>query len=482
MNIIGLEVSTSAAKCILYNVEKGIIDAVSQPYKAEVSDIVSQDPEGIFQAALDVLRTIVQRTECPVAAIGLSGTWHSLLYLDRNRQPVGRIKTWADVAATDTVEELKAEPKFYKDFYHKTGCVLHALYPIWKLYHDKKTNPDALQEVVYLSSQIEYLFERLTGGQAVSKCTASGTGFFNINTLDWDDELLDLVGIKRSMFAELTEATFTLPLAPEIARQVGLPSGIPVTVGAADGALNQVGIGGAREGFMSFSVGTSSALRLVKPTPQLADDPSTWCYYLYNGKRIIGAATHSGNILSWFSERFFLDRQGKNFTLQDYDQFAAGVEPEDAPYFLPFLYGERCPGWEGKRRGGFMEISPQHNEAHLYYAILEGILFNLYHCYTILSNFGGEPAKVLLSGGIINSPFWRQMAADIFRRDLLVTGVVNESTVGGALFALQACGGIGQVEDYYVEPSHVLSPRSAQVDIYRKRFDKYLQLYEASRP
>lgn len=482
MNVIGLEVSTSAAKCILYNAETGIVDSVSQPYPAEVADIVSQDPEGIFQAALAVLRAIVQRNDRPVAAIGLSGTWHSLLYLDRHRQPVGRIKTWADVTATETVEALKAEPDFYREFYHKTGCVLHALYPIWKLYHDKKTNPEAFRDVVYLSSQIEYLFERLTGGQAVSRCTASGSGFFNIHTLDWDDELLALAGVKRSMFAELTEATFTLPLAPAIARAVGLPAGIPVTVGAADGALNQVGIGGAREGIMSFSVGTSAALRLVKPAPQLADDPSTWCYYLYNGKRIIGAATHSGNVLSWFAERFFFDRKGKTYSLQDYDQFAAAIEPEKAPYFLPFLYGERCPGWQGKRRGGFLEISPQHNEAHLYYAILEGILFNLYHCYTILASLGGQPAKVLLSGGIIKSPFWRQMAADIFQRDLLVTGVVDESTVGGALFALQAGGGIGQVEDYAVEPTRVLSPRSDKVDVYRKRFAKYLQLYEASRP
>lgn len=183
MNVVGLEVSTSAAKCILFSLEEGIIDTETVPYSKDVSDVVSQDPEGIFQAVLDALGAIVQRTDKDIAAIGLGGTWHSLLLLDRMRKPLGRIRTWADFAAASSIGALKEDSTFRDRFYQKTGCMVHALYPVWKFYHLRKVEPQLIRNMGFLSSQIEYVFENLTGAQALSKCTASGTGFFNIYTL-----------------------------------------------------------------------------------------------------------------------------------------------------------------------------------------------------------------------------------------------------------------------------------------------------------
>ena len=66
----------------------------------------------------------------------------------------------------------------------------------------------------------------------------------------------------------------------------------------------------------------------------------------------------------------------------------------------------------------------------------------MYQCYQILAEVGGTPDDVLMSGGILNSSLWSQMAADIFQREILATGVANDSTVGAALIALEAVGGL----------------------------------------
>lgn len=478
MNVVALEVSTSSAKCLLFSLREGIIQSYSVPFSEEVSDTASQDPKGVFAAAMEALTQVVRSTDRKIAAIGLGGTWHSMLLLDKGRRPLGRIRTWADISATPLVNKIKEEdPKRVRVCYHKTGCMVHAIYPAWKYLYLKETQPELVAKTAYLASQIEYVFERLTGKAYLSKCIASGTGFFNINTLDWDEDILREAGLDPGRLGELKKATDTAPLLPEIAAQVSLPSGIPVTVGCADGALNQVGIGGWRERVMSFSVGTSAAIRMVYPEPKIPEEPSTWCYYLDDGKRIAGAATQGAcNCLDWYLERV---QSGSD--AYDYQGFERGVREigiEKAPYFLPFLFGERCPGWREDRKGGFFDLEAAHTEYDLYYSVLEGTLFNIYQCYRILIELGGAPEEIIISGGIMNSEFWLQMAADIFGRELSTTGYTNDSTVGAALIALQAIGGVERIEDYLPPITGRIAPCPERRELYQKRFQRYLELYK----
>ena len=93
-------------------------------------------------------------------------------------------------------------------------------------------------------------------------------------------------------------------MTEEAAREMDLASGIPVVIGGSDGALNQIGAGAMEEGIMTLSVGTSGALRLASKVPVIPQEPSTWCYYLADGKRIAGAATAgAGNCVEWFVKR-----------------------------------------------------------------------------------------------------------------------------------------------------------------------------------
>ncbi len=482
VNVIGLEVSTSATKCIIYSSHEGIVESISMPYDKKVSDTVSQDPEGIFNCAMEALKKVVQSTDRKISAIGLGGTWHSLLLLDEGKNPLGRIRTWADSSAASSIESLKENEPLKKWFYNKTGCMVHALYPAWKIYHLQKTDPETIKKTHHISSQMEYVYQRLTGDSAVSMCTASGTGLFNIHDLDWDDEILNYVGVDRSEMGNLKEASHAMPLLDEISEAVGLPKGIPVTVGSADGAMNQVAIGGGRKGIMSFSIGTSAAIRMLYDEPVLPENPSTWCYYLANGQRIAGAATQACNNLDWFADGL-IKTPGEKPDYKLYDEAASKIDIfdiEDAPYFLPFVFGERCPGWNENRRGGFHNIDYPHDRVHLYYSVLEGILFNVYQCYKILTQITGAPKEIRISGGIMNSPFWLQLAANIFNKQLFATGFANDSTVGAALFALQAAEGISDISQYQPDAKSCCEPKEDMAEILQKRFGRYLEIYQSN--
>ncbi|NLW56645.1 MAG: hypothetical protein GX050_08585 [Firmicutes bacterium] len=168
MNVIGLEVSTSAAKGILFSLEEGVIKTVSVQYR-EGAEALTIDPQEVLTAAKAVLTRIVESTDRPISAIGLGGAWHSLLLLDEKRLPLGPIYTWADVSASSTVERLRKDREFVLGCYQRTGNMVHAMYPAWKYYHLQATAPETIQRTRFISSQLEYVFEHLTGETGVSK-------------------------------------------------------------------------------------------------------------------------------------------------------------------------------------------------------------------------------------------------------------------------------------------------------------------------
>lgn len=133
--------------------------------------------------------------------------------------------------------------------------------------------------------------------------------------------------------------------------------------------------------------------------------------------------------------------------------------------FLPFLFGERCPGWNDEREGGFVRILPRHKLPDLYLAVQEGILFNLYHCYRILSEVNGCPTHIRFSGGILHSEQWTQMCADIFQRELEVNRNEHGSLLGGAVLAMELLGVIDDACTYQPrgEPHHPARPREGGV-------------------
>ena len=131
-------------------------------------------------------------------------------------------------------------------------------------------------------------------------------------------------------------------------------------VANSDGGLNQNGVGAIKENVMTFSVGTSGAMRISTAKPMIPKSPSTWCYLSPKGW-LSGAATAGCcNCIDWFVEHV---AAGKT----DYSQLEQGEdEILDTPIFLPFLFGERCPGWNDKRGGGFAGLKAGHDIKDMY--------------------------------------------------------------------------------------------------------------------
>ena len=470
MLILVMESSTTSAKAMLYDDKRGVVGMLSEAYAPgtyDVGEIGTQDPEAIFSQTASLGKKLAEGQK--IDAIVPCGTWHNIMVTDRDMKPVTPAYTWTYNGAAAVAAELRANNDFCSDFYQRTGCMVHAIYPVFKLLALKQRGVDLTDK--FICSQSSYNVYRLTGQRVTSDSTASGEGLLNIHTRDWDKQSLELVGITSDQLCRLTNYREMFPLTAEGAALLNLPEGTPVLPNYPDGALNQVGAGALNPGVMTFSVGTSGALRLSVTRPVLPQKPSTWCYLSPNGW-ISGAATSGAcNCLDWCKNTLF----PADVTYDALEQ--AEVNIEQMPLFFPFLFGERCPGWNDEWRGGFLKLSPSHTPADLYRSVQEGVLFNLYHCYQMLCKENGVPTEIRLSGGITHSRVWMQMCCDIFGCSMICSDVPHASMLGGAVLALENLGGIDRIENFKAVDTEILQPNPEMHLLYEKRFAAYLERY-----
>ncbi len=468
MNILVLEASTTSAKAMLYKTEDRTFEVRVKAYENNYEDVTLHNAEHVYRDMISVGRELLDNR--PVDMIALSGTWHSLVLCDRDMKPVTPVYLWSNTGAASICKVLRQDQAYVDAFYQKTGCMVNAIYPFFKLMMLKEQGYQLEQH--YIMGQGTYNNYRMTGQRVITACLASGTGLLNTWSKSFDPELMQELGVRPEQLSRLVAYNETFPLTEQAARELGVQPGIPVIPTNSDGGLNQIGAGAVQDGVMTFSVGTSGAIRLTTSKPVLPDRPSTWCY-MSPKNWLSGAATNGCcNCVDWFKERIGLSTLSYAQLEQDIADF------ETSPVFMPFLFGERCPGWNDERRGGFLQVLPQHKLSDLYLAVQEGVLFNLYHCYRILSEVNGRPGHIRFSGGILHSEQWTQMCADIFQRELEVNQNEHGSMLGGAVLAMELLGVIEDVCAYEPEISRIIRPNAEKAALYQKKFERYLTCYQ----
>ena len=478
MLILVLEASTASAKAMLYKSGEGIVDIVLKNYSIDAGDTITYDADKTMLETFLAGKQLLERNAIKhVDMVCTCSIWsHSLLLLDKDKNPISRLSTWADTKASATTGKYRKQTDLFTSLYKRTGCPIHSTYTLWKYMHEKETGN--AKNTSFIASMPDYLFFKLTDELTVSKSTTSAGGFLNLHTLDWDEEALRLAGINDNMLPKLVDSEYVAPLTKEAADILGIKEGTPVLITGADGCMNQVAAGAFSDNIMTLSVGTSAAMRITTDRPILADYPSTWCYVGVENKWITGSAiAGAGNCVDWIGKKI-LGFDG-NITLEELDKGAqSAFQKGDAPIFFPFLAGERCPGWDDTKSATIYELKINNDIYDLYYSILEGVLFNLKQCYEITVPIVGKPPKFIsVSGGIKKSTFWLSMAASIFSLPVYEDELLHSSLLGAAYMGLKTVGEIASVRDIKPQIKKSYSPDLSKKDFFNARFDKYLKYY-----
>lgn len=470
MDILVLESSTTSAKAMIYDTVSHRVQTAEKAWDGNRPDHGMQDPEDVFHQTLVLARQLCSHRK--IEAIALSGTYHSVMLCDRDMKPESPSYLWSYTGAKELCARLRKDKAYVSRYYLATGCMVHSIYPFFKLKHFKEQGIHI--DDCYIMDQGSYNFFRLTGVRKVMDSMASGSGLFNINFLDYDRDLLNELGIDQEQLPRLAQWNETSPLTAEAADWLGVKAGISVMTAGPDGAFNQVGSDALSEGIMTLSMGTSAALRMSVPKPRFSEDNSTWCYR--SPKKWLSGAAVSGccNCVDWIKVLMFPG--------QTYEDCEKGIGQTDkAPVFLPFLYGERCPGWNDERQAAFCGVLPHHTSFDFYYSVLEGVLFNIFQCFQKLCGLNGRPRKIKISGGILNSPRWLQMCADVLGQELILDTLKQSSMAGGLILALELFGLKLDHSALETEKSKIMIPQKQTHERYMDRFKRYEIYYNQDR-
>lgn len=464
---IGLDVGTTAVKAIAFD-EQGRMVAIKRGYYPTFSpqpDFVEQVPEQVFRKTLHCLLALIRTLQTPVGGIGISGAMHSIFAVDADGRPLTPAVLWSDNRSVEEAAKLNRN-SLGRQLYERTGTPIHPMSPLCKLRWWHFHHPELCKRVVRWVSLKEYIVFRLTGAWLVDYSIASATGLFDIRQLDWCEKAL--------RYAHIHETQLSQPVPPEeilVSTRKTL-AGIPIVIGASDGCLANLGAGIIEPGQAVMTVGTSAALRSNAPAPVINPHGRLFCYLLTQGQYVFGGASNNGgNTWEWLNNSLF--GVGRTNYQKRFDLAAQAPAGSDGLLFLPYLMGERAPLWNASAQAAFSGLTHRHQPAHLLRANLEGILFNLQLIFEEMQNTGGHTAfsRIVMSGGMASSPFFMQLAADIFGTKVCLSHTEELSAWGAAVLARKAI--TGQEFGAVKQDSIAFYPNTPNHEIFRSSFFEF---------
>ncbi|HMB33895.1 MAG TPA: gluconokinase [Methylomirabilota bacterium] len=473
MWILALDVGTSSVRAIGYD-EAGRplpgVDARTAWEPATTTDGGAElDPEALVVATASAIDRSLAAAPGPPAAVGASVFWHSLLGLDAEQRPLTGVITWADTRSARVAESLRS--RLDETAVHaRTGAPLHATFFPAKLTWLRETQPSLFGRAAMWCGFAEYLLLRLTGRLRASVSMASGTGLLEQSRAVWDDEMLAVCGIDPEQLPPIDDAPVS-GLEPRFRARWPTLGAVPWLPGAGDGACSNLGLDCATPDRVALNVGTSAALRLVSTTPA-ATPWGLWHYRVDARRHLVGGATsEGGNVLAWARRTLALPVDPAEL------ERALGSVPADGHGLtaLPFLAGERSPGWRGDARAAVTGIGLSTTGPEILRALLEGVAFRLADVYERLRPLAAPEHAVIASGGALHgSRLWSQIVVDALRVPVDLRESIEASSRGAALLGLAAVGAPAPAPE---QPGELLRPDPRRGEVYARARQRQARLY-----
>ncbi|WP_297951202.1 gluconokinase [uncultured Lactobacillus sp.] len=436
--IIGIDIGTTATKGILYEKSgKEIAQAeIAYPLIQEKSGQAEEDPRLIFDTVQKIIYQLSQKAAGKIAAISWSSQMHSLIGLGKDGELLTNSITWADNRSSEIVQEAK-ESKLAQTIYERTGMPPHPMAPVYKLLWLKEEAPDIFAQVKKWISIKEYIILRLTGKILTDTTMAAGSGMMNLETLNWDEKILNYIGINESSLPKITKPHCVVgKVVKEYRDKFDLSDETKIVLGASDGYLSTIGVGVFDENYFALNVGTSGAVRVIAHEAITDQNNRFFCYPIDQTHYLLGGPVNNGGIVfEWARKTIFDPAETATDFLNAAQTVPAG---SNGLLFHPYLGGERAPIWDAQARGSFVGLMRIHTKPQMARSVLEGIVFNLLGAAQGLLDQMGKPQALRVTGGFVKSDFVRQMIADIFNLPVIVIKNEQSGTLAAMFLAQKA--------------------------------------------
>jgi xylulokinase len=421
---LGLDLGTSGVRVLAVDAKGKVIAEVNKHYRLLTPQPgwTEQNPKDWAKQSLLALKDMAKKVKgLEVVGLGLSGQMHGMTPLDAKGEVVRPAILWNDQRTGDAVKAMEKDvPR--KEFIQRTGNPAITGFHVSKLVWLRKAEPDNFKRTKHSLLPKDYIGYILTGQMASEPADNSGTNCFHLATKTWDNDILKELKISPSLFPTVIAShEITGKITKAVAKQTGLPEGLPVIAGAGDNAAAATGLGlsSRKPALGSVSLGTSGVIfaPLSEPTPDPEGRVHLFCHH---------------------------DTFAPNIPFGELIKLAAKSKPgSNGVTFKPYLAGERTPHLNPDLRGSFTGLSLANNQADVVRSVLEGVTFSLRDALDVINSLT-KLTSCLSTGGGSQSSFWLQMISDVLKLPLS-TPTYNQGAAYGA--ALLAMKGVGVTDD-----------------------------------
>lgn len=465
-----IDVGSSSVRALLFDEQCQLIpdSIVRQGHSFSLE--ATADPIHLRELVENCIDEVLQHPRTiNIHAVGMATFVGNMLGVDQNYIPITPIFTYADSRSTADAEQLSQQHDL-TEVYQRTGCRIHPAYRPAKLAWLKRIQPELFGQVATWTDFATYCYSTwFARSVSCSYSIASWSGLLNRHSLTWDEQWLDTLEISADKLPPLADySDVQQGLQSDYAERWSKLQNVPFYLAVGDGAAANIGSSGTSADRPVLTVGTTAAIRIVSETS--GDVPTgLWNYRVDAKRHLIGGATsEGGNIYAWAKKSLKLDLADLNQQLLQRDFGAHELT------VLPFLVGERSPGYHADATGTIQGLRLDTSSLDVLQALLESVALRLCLIYDLLE----QPGDAILAGGgaLTGSSAWRQIIADTVGVPLHIVDTPEATAQGIAkLIAVHQ----GETADISPTIQAVITPRSGQADRVSAALSRQTQLYHA---
>jgi glycerol kinase len=444
--ILSLDQGTTSSRAILFD-HAGSIVSVAQKEFPQIfpkPGWVEHDPRDIWSSQAGVAAEVLTKASvgaADVAAIGITNQRETTLVWDRfTGKPIYNAIVWQDRRTAGVCDRLSAR-KLDRVIRKKTGLVIDAYFSAtkvqWILQNVRGARERAKAGDLAFGTVDSWLIWNLTGGKVhvTDASNASRTMLYDISKGDWDDELLKLFGVPRSMLPEVRSSSEVYGMT----NLLGTP--IPIAGIAGDQQAALFGQACTKPGMAKNTYGTGCFMLMNTGTKRIASKNNLLTTVAWRiGDRteyaLEGSIFIAGAVVQWL-------RDGLEFfrSAAEVEALAASVTDTGGVYLVPAFAGLGAPHWDQYARGTIVGLTRGTTKAHLALAALEGIVLQVMDVLKAMEADAGIRLKELrVDGGASANDLLMQLQADMLNVPVVRPKVAETTALGAAYLAGLAVG------------------------------------------
>jgi len=441
--VLALDQGTTSSRAILFNDAGTPLHVAQQefPQLFPAPGHVEHDPEAIWSSQVATARSIVDSANSQglnIASLGIANQRETVVLWERKTgKPVANAIVWQSRITAPRCEQLKADG-LAQLIHQKTGLVIDAYFSASKIEYLLDSVPGlrarAERGEICCGTVDAFLIFRLTNGRvhATDVSNASRTQLFNIHTLQWDDELLNLFRVPREMLPEIKSSSEVFgETDPEILGQ-SLP------IGSAIGDQQAATFGQAcfTPGSAKNTYGTGCFMLLnIGQQPQLCQNGILTTVGWKIGNDITycleGSVFVAGAAIQWLRDGLGVIRSSS-----DVEQLQRSVDDTGGVYFVPAFVGLGTPYWDPSARGTILGITRGTTTAHLVRAAVEAMAYQSQDVLATMQRESGiQLHQLKVDGGATVNNSLLQFQADILNVPVLRPRIQETTALGAAYLA-----------------------------------------------